>query len=85
MHLWPWNSIANPILLLLKIRWKFGALKWNHSNVRALTNKHTETDVDENQYRRFASLRSRGGKKDMNLLEILYSRKQVKEVHVYMY
>ena len=33
----------------MKIRWKFGELKWNHSNVRALTNKqtNTETDADE--------------------------------------
>ena len=26
----------------MKIRWKFGELKWNHSNVRALTNKQTQ-------------------------------------------
>ena len=36
----------------MKIRWKFGELKWNHSNVRALlkqTNKQTDTETDADE------------------------------------
>ena len=52
----------------MKIRWKFGELKWNHSNVRALTNKQTnkqtdtETDADE-----ISTASLRGGKNQINV------------------
>ena len=50
----------------MKIRWKFGELKWNHSNVRApTTNKQTDTETDADE---ISTASLRGGN---NLLKII--------------
>ena len=50
MHLWPWNSIANRILL----RWRFAEslVNWNGTNQtleHLQTNKQTDTETDADE------------------------------------
>ena len=73
MHLWPWNSIANRILL----RWRFAEslVNWN-GTIQTLehlqTNKQTdlETDADE-----ISTASLRGGNKVMKLRQNLFWNK----------
>ena len=60
MHLWPWNSIANRILL----RWRFAEslVNWN-GTIQTLehlqTNKQTDTETDADE---ISTASLRGGK-----------------------
>ena len=62
MHLWPWNSIANRILL----RWRFAEslVNWN-GTIQTLehlqTNKQTDTETDADE---ISTASLRGGNKD---------------------
>ena len=61
MHLWPWNSIANRILL----RWRFAEslVNWN-GTIQTLehlqTNKQTDTETDADE---ISTASLRGGNK----------------------
>ena len=62
MHLWPWNSIANRILL----RWRFAEslVNWN-GTIQTLehlqTNKQTDTETDADE---ISTASLRGGNED---------------------
>ena len=62
MHLWPWNSIANRILL----RWRFAEslVNWN-GTIQTLehlqTNKQTDTETDADE---ISTASLRGGNND---------------------
>ena len=66
MHLWPWNSIANRILL----RWRFAEslVNWN-GTIQTLehlqTNKQTDTETDADE---ISTASLRGGKNKANLM-----------------
>ena len=68
MHLWPWNSIANRILL----RWRFAEslVNWN-GTIQTLehlqTNKQTDTETDADE---ISTTSLRGGN---NLCMWIYS------------
>ena len=69
MHLWPWNSIANRILL----RWRFAEslVNWN-GTIQTLehlqTNKQTDTETDADE---ISTASFRGGNNNNNKFELL--------------